>query len=269
MTNTEVLNRLGEIALFKRERGERLHRTGLIMQLRERTDPCLGLREASDLIDMLDCARWCGLRNLDVHETCSAIRALWSADIGKPRLRPDLATRQLVLICSGGRTWADRTTADGLRISAGRSKDPSSRKSMLDMAAEIDEQADAQEAFARHHLGIVISSHKDSKITVYQGGAFGADRVCDKIAKELGLPTMTFLPEWDRLGKRAGMVRNATMLDEAIMAVGLENVCLFSLPGGKGTMGMRQLAFAKGISYYIAEPTEEDIMKCPLLSHSS
>lgn len=45
------------------------------------------------------------------------------------------------------------------------------------------------------------------------GGARGADRVAEAEASRLGLEVEVYEPEWDRHGKRAGFLRNETMLN--------------------------------------------------------
>lgn len=48
------------------------------------------------------------------------------------------------------------------------------------------------------------------------GGALGADTVADNHARRLGIPVEVFpvtSSDWDRFGRRAGVLRNLTMLD--------------------------------------------------------
>lgn len=54
-----------------------------------------------------------------------------------------------------------------------------------------------------------------SDIEVIHGGARGADTLGAEFAKELGYGKITEYPaEWDKYGKRAGMVRNIEMLEQ-------------------------------------------------------
>lgn len=48
---------------------------------------------------------------------------------------------------------------------------------------------------------------------VIQGGAPGADTIADELANLIGLRSLTVRAEWDRLGRRAGPLRNIDMLD--------------------------------------------------------
>jgi hypothetical protein len=49
---------------------------------------------------------------------------------------------------------------------------------------------------------------------VVHGGARGADSIADKVAKELGLKTKVYTPDWNKYGRSAGLVRNEEMLRE-------------------------------------------------------
>ncbi len=44
--------------------------------------------------------------------------------------------------------------------------------------------------------------------TIVSGGAIGADRLGEQYAKNNGIPTVVFLAEWNKYGKRAGIIRN-------------------------------------------------------------
>ena len=47
---------------------------------------------------------------------------------------------------------------------------------------------------------------------VVSGGARGADSLGERWAKENGLETLIFLPDWDAYGKSAGYIRNADIV---------------------------------------------------------
>lgn len=51
------------------------------------------------------------------------------------------------------------------------------------------------------------------QVVIIHGGARGADKMCQYKARQLGLEVLEVPAEWDRLGKRAGHVRNTQMLD--------------------------------------------------------
>lgn len=50
---------------------------------------------------------------------------------------------------------------------------------------------------------------------IISGAARGADTLGARYARERGVPVLEFPADWERLGKRAGMVRNLQMLDSA------------------------------------------------------
>lgn len=77
---------------------------------------------------------------------------------------------------------------------------------------------------------------------VVHGGARGADRLADQVARNWGWTPESHLADWDRYGRSAGHRRNAVM-------VGLgADVCLaFPLGQSPGTRGCMRRAEAAGI----------------------
>ncbi len=67
---------------------------------------------------------------------------------------------------------------------------------------------------------------------VIQGGANGADSLAKRWADARGIPTQTFMADWDRYGNGAGNIRNQEMLDVAKP----DRVVAF--PGNEGTKDM-------------------------------
>jgi hypothetical protein len=51
-------------------------------------------------------------------------------------------------------------------------------------------------------------------VTVIHGGALGADQMAAEAAERLGLPIQAFYADWDKHGKKAGIIRNLQMLAE-------------------------------------------------------
>ena len=47
---------------------------------------------------------------------------------------------------------------------------------------------------------------------IVSGGAFGADKLGEKWAKENNIQTEIYLPNWKLYGKRAGFLRNETII---------------------------------------------------------
>ena len=55
----------------------------------------------------------------------------------------------------------------------------------------------------------------DEDDTVISGGARGVDQFAEIYARERGLAVIIFQADWDRLGRRAGMIRNHDIINEA------------------------------------------------------
>ena len=51
------------------------------------------------------------------------------------------------------------------------------------------------------------------------GGALGADTLGEKYAKDNGIETKIFKPDWEKHGKAAGMLRNTDIINEAELVV--------------------------------------------------
>ena len=54
---------------------------------------------------------------------------------------------------------------------------------------------------------------------VISGGAQGADRMSERYAKEKGIQTEIYLADWDLFGKKAGFLRNTTIIENAEVVV--------------------------------------------------
>ena len=76
---------------------------------------------------------------------------------------------------------------------------------------------------------------------IVSGGARGADRVGEFVAKFYNIPVKKFIPDWDGLGKRAGFVRNAEMGDYA------DALLAFWDKKSRGTKQMIDYATKKGL----------------------
>ena len=50
---------------------------------------------------------------------------------------------------------------------------------------------------------------------IISGGAIGPDTLGAKYAKEKGIPTKIFLPDWSKHGKSAGFIRNTDIVENA------------------------------------------------------
>lgn len=74
----------------------------------------------------------------------------------------------------------------------------------------------------------------------------GADRLAGLWAQTHNIPVLEFPADWDRYGKRAGMIRNQRMLDE-----GKPNLVI-AFPGGPGTANMVARANLAGVMVWEA-----------------
>ena len=79
---------------------------------------------------------------------------------------------------------------------------------------------------------------------VVHGGARGADRVTDSIARKLGLEVRVYVAQWAFFGRSAGFVRNQQMLD---VEGPVDLVLAFPLPQSRGTWDMVERAKAAGV----------------------
>ena len=81
--------------------------------------------------------------------------------------------------------------------------------------------------------------------TVVSGGANGADKFGKKFARVSRLKYKAFLPDWDKFGKSAGMIRNRDIIDNADVAI------VFWDGISKGTKNAIDLILSKKIPYTI------------------
>lgn len=56
---------------------------------------------------------------------------------------------------------------------------------------------------------------KQDKVLIVHGGANGADKCAAIYAKDRNIETKVFLPDWNKHGKKAGILRNIEMFEYA------------------------------------------------------
>lgn len=66
---------------------------------------------------------------------------------------------------------------------------------------------------------VLIQHGVSTNDEIVSGGARGADRLGETYAKRNNIPLKIFNADWDNLGKKAGVVRNAQMADYADEAI--------------------------------------------------
>ena len=81
--------------------------------------------------------------------------------------------------------------------------------------------------------------------TVLSGTARGVDTLGEAWVLRNGIPIEYFSADWDRLGNRAGMVRNAQMADKAEALIAVWD------GASKGTHNMIHTADRKGLKVFI------------------
>lgn len=86
---------------------------------------------------------------------------------------------------------------------------------------------------------------------VVSGGARGVDQMAARWALRNGIYLIEHLPEWDRLGKRAGFVRNEYIIQDA------DYVVAFMMRGSKGTQMSVDIAKRTDKSVHVF--TEKDL----------
>lgn len=87
------------------------------------------------------------------------------------------------------------------------------------------------------------------------GGARGVDSWCGQEAKKLGVEVSVYLAEWDRYGKRAGVMRNRAMLDHHHFLEGFVTL-IFWDGQSKGTKHMLDLCNQTAVCYILWTVTQ-------------
>lgn len=94
---------------------------------------------------------------------------------------------------------------------------------------------------------------------VVSGGAHGVDTIAENAAKDRGLETLIFIPDWDSYGKSAGFRRNIDIVKVS------HRMIAFQYEGSKGTQHSINLAKSKGIPVKLYEWTEKHGMQVKAL----
>lgn len=86
---------------------------------------------------------------------------------------------------------------------------------------------------------------KNNVAQVISGGAIGIDKLAEDWAKRNKIDFQAYLAQWDKFGKRAGMLRNKDMIDAA-------DVCYFFWDGkSPGTKQAIEYAANLDREYYV------------------
>ena len=88
----------------------------------------------------------------------------------------------------------------------------------------------------------VMKRFENDEYVLISGNARGADALCEEVAEELGWKVERFPADWNKYGKRAGGIRNQTMVDSGA------DLCLaFPLDSSIGTWDCVRRAKKAGI----------------------
>lgn len=96
-------------------------------------------------------------------------------------------------------------------------------------------------------LDSLLRSKNPEDVVIVSGGARGADSLGERYARERGYKVWQFKPDWNRLGKRAGFVRNTEMADHSDALVAFHDG--FS----RGTMQMIETAKERGLAVRVVK----------------
>lgn len=101
-------------------------------------------------------------------------------------------------------------------------------------------------------FAVLTKLHLEQGISVViHGTARGADALAARWAAETGVSCEEYPPDWDRDGRAAGPIRNATMLKN-----GKPNMVV-AFPGGRGTADMVRIAERAGVNVVKVQPSPD------------
>ena len=113
------------------------------------------------------------------------------------------------------------------------------------------------ELLKREALNILKQNNRPKDtVKIISGTARGADTLGEQFAKEFGLEVKKFIPDWDRLGKRAGYIRNAEMAKYATKDDNNGMLIAFWDGKSKGTKHMIDLANRYGLEVHVVNYKE-------------
>lgn len=90
-------------------------------------------------------------------------------------------------------------------------------------------------------ISTIIKNLNKEDIEIVSGGARGADKLGENFAELHGLSLKVFPADWNKLGKKAGMVRNSEMANYATHLIAIWD------GESRGTKHMIEVANKKGL----------------------
>ena len=97
------------------------------------------------------------------------------------------------------------------------------------------EDFDEDRAYEIIHTHVTECIIKNKCVEIVHGTARGIDSMADYVAGQKNLKVTPFKPDWNKLGKRAGMIRNQEMVDYCDCGLLVWNG---KSPGTKGALAM-------------------------------
>jgi hypothetical protein len=94
-------------------------------------------------------------------------------------------------------------------------------------------------------LSRIVDKVQGDITLIVSGGARGADTLAEYYAKKKAIPYLIFPADWDKHGKKAGILRNQDIVDNA------DAMIAFLAPESKGTRDSIKRAQKKGIPVHI------------------
>jgi hypothetical protein len=85
------------------------------------------------------------------------------------------------------------------------------------------------------------------KIKIISGGARGIDQAGERWAERYGVPCKQFIPDWDTLGRKAGLLRNRDMAEYAAKGPKGGSLLLIWDGESRGSMSMMREARRAGL----------------------
>jgi hypothetical protein len=99
----------------------------------------------------------------------------------------------------------------------------------------------------QHLFATLDDLHKRQPIAlVIHGNQRGADKLAGEWARQRNCPCTPYPADWGRLGRKAGPIRNAKMLNDG------QPDLVVAFPGSAGTASMIRLARRAGVEVIIA-----------------
>lgn len=113
------------------------------------------------------------------------------------------------------------------------------------------------------YMNDTIAANSWEVIKIVSGGAKGADSLARRYAKEHNIELVEYIPDWDTYGKRAGMIRNETIISNCDVVVAYWD---YKSSGTAGALKLAESMNKQSHVYNISGIIETDIIRKNKLS---